>query len=57
MVAKSILIAVPISLTFFLPFLLAERFALSFWHAYLLGCLALPAGFLVHRAVTRALFG
>ena len=57
LLAKSILIAIPISVTFFLPFLLANRLALSFWQAYALGCLALPVGFLVHRAVARALFG
>ena len=56
LLAKSILIAIPISLTFFLPFLLSNRLALSFWQAYALGCLALPVGFLVHRAVARALF-
>lgn len=56
LLAKSILVALPISLAFFLPFLLADRLELSFWQAYLLGCLALPAGFVVHRLVTRALF-
>ena len=54
--AKSILVAIPISLTFFLPFLLAGRLALSFWQAYALGCLALPLGFLAHRIVMKALF-
>jgi hypothetical protein len=38
------------------PFLLAERLNLTFWQAYVLGCAALPAGFFIHRAVTRALF-
>ena len=56
LLARSIFIAIPISLTFFLPFLLSDRLALSFWQAYALGCLALPIGFFVHRAVTRALF-
>jgi hypothetical protein len=53
--AQSIFVAVPISLTFFVPFLLANRLGLTFWQAYALGCLALPVGFLIHRAVTRAL--
>lgn len=57
LLARSIFVAIPISLTFFLPFLLSERFSLSFWQAYTLGCLALPIGYFVHRAVTRALFG
>jgi hypothetical protein len=55
--AKSIFVAIPVSLTFFLPFLLADRFGLSFWQAYGLGTLALPVGFVVHRLVTGALFG
>ena len=42
---------------FFVPFLLAERLALSFWKAYAFGCLALPLGFFAHRAITRAWFG
>ena len=55
--AKSIFFAIPVSLTFFLPFLLAGRLGLSFWQAYTLGAAALPIGFVVHRLVTRALFG
>ena len=56
LLAKSIFVAIPISLAFFLPFLLSDRFTLSFWQAYALGCVALPVGFLIHRVVTRALF-
>jgi hypothetical protein len=56
LLAKSILVAVPISLAFFLPFLLAGRLGLSFWQAYALGCVALLVGFLLHRLVTRVLF-
>lgn len=56
LLAKSIFVAVPISLVFFLPFLVAARFGLGFWQAYALGCLALPLAFLLHRAVARALF-
>ncbi len=57
LLAKSIFIAIPVSLMFFLPFLLSERLSLAFWPAYALGCLALPLGFFVHRAVARVLFG
>ena len=53
--ARSIFIAIPISLTFFVPFLLSGRLGLGFWQAYGLGCLALPLGFLVHRAVAKVL--
>jgi hypothetical protein len=56
LLAKSILLAIPVSLAFFVPFLLAGRLALSFWQAYALGCLALAVGFLLHRAVVRVLF-
>ena len=56
LLAKSIFIAIPVSLTFFLPFLFAERVSLSFWQAYALGCAVLPVGFFIHRAVAKALF-
>lgn len=51
--ARSILIALPITLLFFVPFLLRDRF--SFWGAYALGCALLPLGYFLHRAVMRAL--
>lgn len=51
--ARSILIALPITVLFFVPFLLRER--LSFWAAYALGCLLLPLGYFLHRAIVRAL--
>ena len=54
--ARSIFIAIPVSLTFFLPFLFSERLGLTFWQAYGLGCLVLPIGYFVHRAVTGLLF-
>ncbi len=51
--ARSILIALPITLLFFVPFLLRDRF--SFWGAYAAGCALLPLGYFLHRAVMRAL--
>ncbi len=51
--ARSILVALPITLLFFVPFLMKDRF--SFWGAYALGCALLPVGYVVHRAVMRAL--
>lgn len=51
--ARSILVALPITLLFFIPFLLRDR--LSFWGAYALGCALLPIGYLAHRAIMRAL--
>lgn len=50
--AKSILVALPITLLFFVPFLLRDR--LSFWSAYGIGCALLPLGYLAHRAIMRA---
>lgn len=55
--ARSILIAIPVTLGFFLPFLLADRFGLSFWPAYAAGCVLLPIGYLVHRGITALWFG
>ena len=51
--ARSILVALPITLLFFIPFLMRDRF--SFWGAYALGCALLPVGYFVHRAIMRAL--
>ena len=49
--ARSIFAAIPVSLTFFLPFFLAERFGLGFWQAYALGCALLPLAYLVQRSI------
>jgi len=51
--ARSILVALPITVLFFVPFLMRDRF--SFWGAYALGCALLPVGYFVHRAIMRAL--
>lgn len=51
--ARSIFVALPITVLFFVPFLFRER--LTFWGAYALGCALLPVGYFVHRAVLRAL--
>jgi len=51
--ARSILVALPITVLFFIPFLMRDRF--SFWGAYALGCALLPVGYLVHRAIMRVL--
>ena len=54
LMAKSIFVAVPITLAFFIPFLLSGRFGLTFWQAYAYGCLALVLGYFIHRVVVRA---
>jgi hypothetical protein len=56
-VARSVAVAVPITLLFFAPFFLAERLALGFWTAYPLAFVCLGAGFLVHRALMNLLAG
>jgi hypothetical protein len=47
--AKSIFIAVPITLVFFLPFLLADKFKLSFWTSYAMGFGLLSLSFPVYK--------
>lgn len=49
--AKSVAVAVPLTLSFFVPFFLASRLGLGFWAAYPLAFVCLGAGFLVHRAL------
>lgn len=51
--AKSIFIAVPVTMAFFIPFLLSGRLGLTFWQAYAFGCVALVLGYFIHRAVIR----
>lgn len=46
--AKSIVVAVPLSLLFFVPFLLAERLQWPFWGLYLAGFLLLGVGYGIH---------
>jgi hypothetical protein len=55
LLAKSIFAAIPVTMAFFVPFLLSERLGLSFWQAYGLGVLTLCLGFLAHRAVVGLL--
>jgi hypothetical protein len=53
LMARSILVALPITAVFFIPFLMRDRF--SFWGAYAVGCALLPIGYWAHRAIMRAL--
>jgi hypothetical protein len=54
--AKSIFLATPVALMFFLPFLFSERLGLSFWRLYLLGSGLLIGSFFLYRFVVRAIF-
>lgn len=51
--AVSILVAVPLSLLFFVPFVLHKWVKLNFPAAYMLGIVCLAAGYALHSAVTR----
>jgi hypothetical protein len=53
--ARSILLAVPVSWLFFLPFFVAERWGLSFWQAWAAGLVLLAAGYFLHRAIMALL--
>ncbi|MBY0469924.1 hypothetical protein K2X30_02070 [bacterium] len=50
--AKSIFIGIPLSLTFFIPFLLADRLKIGFWGLYLCGVSLLSVSYFVHKALT-----
>ena len=49
--AKSIFYAVPLSLLFFVPFLLAQNFTLGFWPCYLSGLCLLGVGYFIHSQI------
>ncbi len=49
--ARSILVSVPLSLTFFIPFLLADRLRLGFGALYASGVALLTAAYFIHRWV------
>lgn len=53
--AKSVFVAIPVSLLFFLPFLLAQKFNLSFWSCYVSGVVLLGFGYLIHNSVIKLL--
>jgi len=49
--AKSIVLAVPVSWLFFLPFFFTEKWSLGFWVSWALGMLLLAFGYFVHQWV------
>lgn len=49
--AKSVFLAVPLSLTFFLPFLMAQKFQLSFWSCYIGGVVLLGVSYFIHKSL------
>ena len=53
--AKSIIVAVPISWLFFVPFFVSERLNLSFWSSWGLGLLLLFLGYFLHQWILKQL--
>lgn len=51
--AKSILIGVPVSYLFFLPFFFAEKFGYGFWASYAAGLALLAGGYWLHQTVMK----
>ena len=47
--AKSILVAVPVSYLFFLPFFFAKQLGMNFWIVYVFGIILLIAGYFLHK--------
>lgn len=53
--ARSIFIAIPVSMTFFIPFLFAHKMPFGFWGLYSSGIVLLICGFFAHKYVTNFL--
>ena len=53
--AQSIFLAVPLSLLFFVPFLLANKLMWNFWALYGAGLILLVAGYFAHKCVMNYL--
>ena len=51
--AKSILAAIPMSLLFFVPFLLADRLPFGFWGIYGAGFALLVVGYFAHTVIMK----
>ncbi len=50
--AKSILVGVPVSYLFFLPFFFVKSLNMNFWMIYTLGILFLIIGYFIHKHIT-----
>ena len=53
--AKSILVGVPVSYLFFLPFFFAKSLNMNFWLIYGLGILLLIIGYFVHKFIVNTI--
>ena len=52
-VARSIAVAVPLTLLFFVPFFWGPGWGVGFWGVYAMAFGCLGGGFLIHRAVVK----
>ena len=53
--AKSVFAAIPLTLLFFVPFLLAEKIPFGFWGIYATGLVLLACGYFAHRWIMTVL--
>lgn len=51
--AKSVFIAIPVSLLFFIPFLFAQKLNLGFWACYSSGVALLGVGYFIHSSLVK----
>ncbi len=51
--AKSVFVAIPVSLLFFVPFLLAQKLELNFWTCYGSGVVLLGLGYFAHTYIVK----
>ncbi len=51
--AKSVFVAIPVSLLFFIPFLFAQKLNLGFWTCYSSGIAFLGFGYFVHSYLSK----
>jgi hypothetical protein len=51
--AKSIMIGVPVSWLFFIPFFFAEKYDYGFWVSYAVGLSLLILGYFLHQYITK----
>jgi len=51
--ARSIILAVPISWLFFLPFFFTEKFSLGFWLSWIIGLALIVIGYFLHQWILK----
>ncbi|PJB72788.1 MAG: hypothetical protein CO093_02080 [Alphaproteobacteria bacterium CG_4_9_14_3_um_filter_47_13] len=51
--ARSIILAVPVSWLFFLPFFFTEKFDLGFWPSWVAGLALLVGGYFLHQWILK----